>query len=109
VADEATHVTQHLLHVHNNLEMHDTITPPPVFNDNQGCIDWSKSTSIKNRNHFNVRENAVLEAVQHHEADLKHHPGVQTPADLFTKENKDKSHFTALRKCLVASRMGGGC
>jgi hypothetical protein len=101
-ADEANCVTQHLRHIVIDLDMHNTNTPTPVFNDNQGCIDWSKSTSIKNLRHFNMRENAVYEAVQHREIDLKHHPGVRNPADLFTKEHKDKSHFTALRECLVA-------
>jgi hypothetical protein len=54
-ADEATCVTQHLRHVLSDLDMHDTNTPTPVFNDNQGCIDWSKSSSIKNLRHFNIR------------------------------------------------------
>jgi hypothetical protein len=108
-ADEATRVTQHLRHVLSDLDMHDINTLTPVFNDNQGCIEWSKSTSIKNLRHFNIRENAVREAFQHREIDLKHHPGVRNPADLFTKKHKDKSHFIALRECLVASRVGGGC
>jgi hypothetical protein len=102
-ADEATRVTQHLCHVLSDLEMHGTNTPTPVFNDNQGCIDWSKSTSIKNIHHINMRENAVRKVVQHWEINLKHHPGIRNPADLFTKEHKDKSHFTDLRECLVAS------
>jgi hypothetical protein len=62
-ADEATRVTQHLRHVLSDLEMHNTNIPTPVFNDNQGCIYWSKSTSINNLRHFNIRENAVREAV----------------------------------------------
>jgi hypothetical protein len=77
--------------------MHDATKPTPVLNDNQGCIDWSKSTSINNLRHFNISENAVGEAVQHKEIDLKHHPGISNPAGTFTKEHKDKSHFTALR------------
>jgi hypothetical protein len=108
-ADEATCVTQHLRHVLSELEMHDTKKPTPVLNDNQGCIDLSKYTSIKNLRHFNNRENAVREAVQHRETDLKHHPRVRNPADLFKKEPKDKSQFTALRECLIAFRVGGGC
>jgi hypothetical protein len=106
-ADEATYVTQHLPHVLSDLEMHDTNTPTPVFNDNQGYIDWSKSTSIKNLLHYNIRENAVRETVQHREIDLKYHPGVCNTADLFTKEHRDKSRFTALRERLVASHVGG--
>jgi hypothetical protein len=89
--------------------MHDMNTPTPVFNDNQGCIYQSKSTSIKNLRHFNMRENAVGEAVQHWEIDLKHHPGVRNPADLFTKEHYDKSHFTALRDASSPLAWVGGC
>jgi hypothetical protein len=73
-ADESTRITQHLCHVLSDLEIHDINTPTPVVNDNKGCIDWSKSTSIKNLRHFNIRENTVREAVQHREIDLKHHP-----------------------------------
>jgi hypothetical protein len=47
-----------------------------------------------------------LGTVQHREIDLKHHPGVRNPDDLFTKEHKEQSHFTSLRECLVASRVG---
>jgi hypothetical protein len=54
-ADEATRVTQHLRHVLSDLDMQDINTPLPVFNDNQGCIYCSKSTSIKNLRHFNIR------------------------------------------------------
>jgi hypothetical protein len=104
-ADEATRVTQHICHVLSNLEMHEANTPTPVFNDNQGCIDWFKSTSVNNLRHFNIRENAVREAIRHREIDLKHHHGVRNPADLFKKEHKNKSHFTVLRECLVASRV----
>jgi hypothetical protein len=107
-ANEATRVTQHLHHVISNLHMHDTTKPTPVYNDNQECIDWSKSTCIKNLHHFNIRENVVREAVQHKEIGLQHHPGIRNPADMFTKEHKGKSHFTALRECLVISRVGGG-
>jgi hypothetical protein len=89
--------------------MHDTNTPTAVFNDNQGCIDWSKSTYIKNLCHFNIRENTVRKAVQHREIDLKHHHGVRNPADLFTNEHKNRYHFTALREFIVASRVGGRC
>jgi hypothetical protein len=108
-ADEATRVTQHLRQFLNDLDMHDATKFTPVYNDNQVCIDWSKSTSIKNLRHFNIRENAVREAVLHKEIDLQHHPGIHNPADMFTREHKDKMHFTTLRECLVVSRVGGGC
>jgi hypothetical protein len=88
--------------------MHNATKPTPVYNDNQGCIDWSKSTSIKNLRHFKIRENAVREAVQQKENDLKHHPGIHNPADMFTEEHKDKSHFDALQECLVVYHVGGG-
>jgi hypothetical protein len=94
-----------------------TCTTPPhqhqfTMPDNQGCIDWSKSTSIKYLCHFNMRENAVREAVQHKEIDLKHHPGTtRNPADMFTKERKEKqiTLHCSPRMSRHLSRGWGGC
>jgi hypothetical protein len=54
-ADEATILTQHPRHVLSDLNMHNATKPTPAYNDNQGCVDWSKSTYIKNLRHFNIR------------------------------------------------------
>jgi hypothetical protein len=89
--------------------MHDATKATPVYNDNQGCIDWSKSTSIKNLRHLNILNISVREAVLHKEIDLKHHPGIHNAADMFMKEHKDKLHVTALRECLDVSCMSWGC
>jgi len=38
------------------------IGPIPVYNDNQGTVDWSHTFSTKGVRHLNIRQNAVCEA-----------------------------------------------
>jgi hypothetical protein len=64
----------------------------------QGCIDWSKSTSIKKLHHFSIRENTVREAVQHYKIDLKHHPDIRNPTYMFTDHSREniRTNHTSL-------------
>jgi hypothetical protein len=61
--------------------------------------------------HYNVRENAVHEAInEHNEVSVHHIGGKVNPADLFTKEHKSDEIFRNLRdsSCLVARWGGAG-
>ena len=108
-ADEATKAILSLRNIMEDLSLPEITSPTPVFNDNQGCIDWSKTTSTKNLRHFNIRENAVRESIAYGDITLSHIAGKLNPADLFTKEHKDQSHFLALRDCFVSPCVHGGC
>lgn len=78
---------------------------PVLFADNQGGIDWSHSGAITKRlRHWNIKEVAIRDAIVAGEVTLAKIPGPINPADLFTKEMKDKQHFLQLRSCLMSPR-----
>ena len=106
--DEATKCTQALRHVLFDLDQSDTSTPTPLNCDNQGSISWSLNHSNKKMRHFNIRENAVREAILFDEVDPQFVPGCRNIADLFTKEFKSSAQFTVLRDIIVCSRSEGG-
>ena len=72
----------------------------PIYNDNQGCVDWCKSMTTKGMKHVSLRENAVRKSVDNKELSIHHVSGKLNPADLFTKELKDGAHFYRLRDIL---------
>ena len=83
----------------------------PIYNDNRGCIDWTKGQANKKLRHMNIREFAVREAVQEfHEVDPRHMSGKLNPSDIFTKEHKSDQIFRELRDSFMTSRRSyGGC
>jgi len=80
------------------MSLTDANRPTPVYNDNdnQGCVDWSKTTSTKGLRNLNIRDCAVRDSIQAEEVTIHHIQGVINPADIFTKEMKDGLHFRAL-------------
>ena len=108
--DEATKSILELRHISSDLNLPEIQTPTPMYNDNQGTIDWSHTHSIsKKLRHLNIRENAVRDSIMAKTIALQHIEGKKNPADLFTKEHKDSHHFIALRDCVVSPRVRGGC
>jgi hypothetical protein len=89
-----------------DLHLHDVLAPTPVYNDNCGCIDWAATFSTKSLCHFNIRENAVRDAIQYREITLAHVAGVTNPVNLFTKEHKDQVHFLALTNSVLSPPPG---
>ena len=67
-----------------------------VYNDNKGCVNWSKTTTTKRLKHMSLRENLVRESQSANVVDIQHIPGCINIADIFTKEHKDRSHFFCL-------------
>jgi hypothetical protein len=83
--------------------------PMPIFNDNQAAVIWSNSSSTKGMRHYNVRENAVHEAInEYKEVTIQHIGGKVNPADLFTKEHKSDETFHNLRDSFMSRRSSGG-
>jgi hypothetical protein len=81
----------------------DLTKPTSIFNDNQGAVDWCKTTSTKGMRHVNIRENCVREALhEFNEIHIGHIPGPHNPSDIFTKEIKDVSSFLTLRDTLLS-------
>ena len=74
----------------------------PVFNDNTACVQWCHNKTNRNIRHVQIRENATREAVQNKQVNIQHISGKLNPADIFTNEQKDASHFLQLRDIILA-------
>jgi hypothetical protein len=75
-----------------------------IYNDNQACVNWSKSTTSKGLRHIQMRENHVRENIAKEFVCIQHIDGKLNLADIFTKEMKDTAHFVALHDLLMCSR-----
>jgi hypothetical protein len=84
-----------------------TGTPPtPVWNDNRGCVDWTKGYSVsKKLRHMNMRELGVRLAQLNGDIDVRHIEGKRNIADLFTKEIKYASHFQEMAFTITTPRL----
>jgi hypothetical protein len=78
--------------------------PTPIFNDNQGCVDWCKTTTTSGMKHMCLRENAVRESILEQEISIHHVSGTRNPADIFTKELRNAAHFCLLRDSFMMHR-----
>ena len=78
-------------------------TPIQVYNDNNACVCWSKSTTTKGLRYMTIRENAIRESVDDGFIQLKHIAGKINLSDLFTKEMKDTAQFKRLRDIIMKS------
>ena len=87
-----------------DLSLSDAKHPTRIWNDNRNCVDWSSGMIPKAVRHVNIRDSAVRDSVRNCEIDIKHIDGHLNPADLFTKEMRDVSHFLRLRDLVVRSR-----
>ncbi len=104
--DECIKELLRIRHMCTDLDLLDTFMPDRpinVYNDNQACVCWSKSTTTKGLRHITIRENAIRESVDDKFIWVLHVDGKLNLADLFTKEMKDTSHFITLRDHLVSS------
>ena len=76
--------------------------PIKIYTDNTACIQWSKNKTTKNLRHLQINENAVRESVQSNKIRLLHVPGSENLSDIFTKEDKNTSHFLKLRNIILS-------
>ena len=104
--DECTKALQHLSFLLDGLDLKQDLMPSPttIYNDNTACIQWSVNLTTKGLRHIQIRENAVRESVQSGLTRVKHIAGNCNLADLFTKEDKDVSHFLKIRNLILYSR-----
>ena len=47
-------------HVLSDLGLIDVSVPTPLYNDNQGAVNWSKTTSTKGMRHLNIQETTFM-------------------------------------------------
>ena len=102
--DECTKTILQLHHIIQDLGLRSDLTqlPTKIFNDNMACIQWSRNKTSRNIRHIQIKENAVRESVQNKEIQVCHIGGKINPADIFTKEDKDTSHFVLLRDIVLS-------
>jgi hypothetical protein len=68
--------------------------PTIVWNDNQGCVDWTEGVFIsKKLRHLNMRELSVRLWQKLGLVEVQHISGKTNIPDIFTKEIKDTQHF----------------
>jgi hypothetical protein len=92
-----------LVQVFDFLGIKETFMPGTnvIFNDNQACVNWSKSTTTKGLRHIQIWENQIRENIANQFVSIHQIDGKKNLADLFTKEMKDISHFVELRDLMM--------
>ena len=73
-----------------------------IYNDSMACVHWTKNRTTRSIRHIQLRENAIREAVQNGTISVHHVPGTSNPSDILTKEDRDPTHYTTLRDCVVS-------
>ena len=101
--NECTMALEGLKHQATDMGLVDAKDTTDIFNDNQGCVDWSAAFTTKGIKHLNLRENRVRESQQAGCTRVKHIAGKLNPSDIFTKEIKDAAHFRNLRDTFMVS------
>ncbi len=74
-----------------------------IYNDNQACINWSKSSTTKSLRYIQMKKNHVRENIAKQSVSIHHIDGKINLADFFMKEMKDTSHFVVLRDLMMCS------
>jgi hypothetical protein len=104
--DEGCKSIQQLRNIMTDLHLPDVLRPTPLYNDNNGAIEWSEGLSIsKKMRHLNIRECAVRGAQNLKEIAVATIPGHSNIADLFTKEFKSDSVFQKLVDFILSPRV----
>lgn len=107
--DEGCKSTQQIRNIMGDLNLPESHLPIPLYNDNNGAVEWSEGVSIsKKMRHLNIRECAVRGAQRAGEIIVKMIPGHSNIADLFTKEFKSDSVFKNLVDFILSPRIWGG-
>ena len=101
--DEAVKEIVSLRHRCDDMNLPDVTTPTPLYNDNQGTVDWSTGTSTKGMRHIYLKDCTVRDRIQVKEVDLYHIPGAINPSNIFTKEMPNGAHFRTLRDSFMMS------
>lgn len=104
-ADEGTKSILTVRHLLQDLNMKDGFSPTPLWNDNRGCVDWSKGCTVSRKlRHINMQNLSVRLAQQKQDISIKHVDGKRNIADILTKEHKDAEHFRGMMRAVTSPR-----
>lgn len=97
--DECVRKLIYLRKIYTGLGLHCKLfnKPTSIKNDNMVCVQWCKNCTTHTIRHIQLRDNAVREENQRKRISIEHIPGKESIANIFTKEDRDKSHFITLR------------
>ena len=73
-----------------------TNKPIQIYNDNNACVWWSKSTTTKGLRHISIQVNAIREYVASNTVSIQYIEGKISITDIFTKEMKDTKQFITM-------------
>jgi hypothetical protein len=104
--DECTKNILHIRHILNDLLLLPIFCPneTTIYNDNSACVLWSSNMTTKGLRHVQIRENAIRESIQNNTISVQHIAGSINLSDLFTKEDRDITHFISLRDIIMTNR-----
>ncbi len=77
-------------------------SPTLLFNNNDACVRWLHNMTSKAAWHIELRENSICEWVHDKILDVLHVAGKLNPADIFTKEMRNGTHFCHLRDSFMS-------
>jgi hypothetical protein len=105
--DECIKFLLELVQIMDFLEVKHLFMPSTntIYNDNNACVEWSRSATSKGLRHIQMRENRVRENIASNFIHVKHIAGKINLADIFTKEMKDTSHFVEIRDLFMCHRL----
>jgi len=105
--DECIKFLLELVQIMDFLEVKHLFMPSTntFYNDNNACVEWSRSATSKGLRHIQMRENRVRENIASNFIHVKHIAGKINLADIFTKEMKDTSHFVEIRDLFMCHRL----
>jgi hypothetical protein len=104
--NEGTKSVMTVRNLMEDFELPESRLPTIVWNDNQGCVDWTKGVSVsKKLRHLNMRELSVRLWQRLGLVDVRHIAGKTNIADIFTKEIKDTQHFRNMAFIITTPRL----
>ena len=87
--DECVKGLLRLTHIIQDMKCEHIYTPTnkpiQIYNDNNACVYWSKSTTTKVLRHISIRDNAIREYVASNTVSIQHIKGKINITDIFTK------------------------
>ena len=103
--DECTKTIQQIKNILEDLNQfqHYTSGPITIYNDNSACVQWSHNMTTKGLRYVQMRENAVRELVQNKTIQVRHIGGKQNSSDIFTKEDREITHFQSCVNSLCST------
>ena len=103
--DDCTKTIQHIINILTDLNLLKMFQngPIPIYNDNAACVQWSHNMTTKGLRYIQMRENAVREQILERTINVQHVGGKKNPSDIFTKEDRDITHYEQCRDTLCST------